>query len=178
MASPGDGATRARRPRHQPVGDHDVALVVGLATGDDASCGARAELAGRDADGRQLQEARGPGVSDARHRERPGYVDARGAETREDADRSLVVGADHGVRQAIPGQEERNADHLLEQGAAIRCNNLPTMSYKLDRLLSDGERFKAMQANCRFLRITGSGLRESHVHDVAITKEAPNYRSE
>ena len=25
----------------------------------------------------------------------------------------------------IPGQEERNSDHLLEQGAALRCNNLP-----------------------------------------------------
>jgi IMP dehydrogenase len=33
-----------------------------------------------------------------------------------------------------------------------------------------------MQKNCRFLRITGAGLRESHVHDVAITREAPNYR--
>ncbi|HEX3863405.1 MAG TPA: IMP dehydrogenase [Stellaceae bacterium] len=33
-----------------------------------------------------------------------------------------------------------------------------------------------MQRNCNFVRITGSGLRESHVHDVAITREAPNYR--
>ncbi len=33
-----------------------------------------------------------------------------------------------------------------------------------------------MQRNCRFLRITGAGLRESHVHDVAITRESPNYR--
>ena len=33
-----------------------------------------------------------------------------------------------------------------------------------------------MQKRARFLRITGSGLRESHVHDVTITKEAPNYR--
>jgi IMP dehydrogenase len=33
-----------------------------------------------------------------------------------------------------------------------------------------------MQRNCRFLRITNAGLRESHVHDVAITSEAPNYR--
>ena len=30
----------------------------------------------------------------------------------------------------------------------------------------------------RFVRITTSGLRESHVHDVIITKEAPNYRLE
>ncbi len=35
---------------------------------------------------------------------------------------------------------------------------------------------KDMQTNCRFLRITGSGLRESHVHDVEIMREAPNYR--
>ncbi|NKB48513.1 MAG: IMP dehydrogenase [Alphaproteobacteria bacterium] len=34
-----------------------------------------------------------------------------------------------------------------------------------------------MQEKCRFLRLTNAGLRESHVHDVAITREAPNYRS-
>ena len=34
-----------------------------------------------------------------------------------------------------------------------------------------------MQQNCRFLRLTNAGLRESHVHDVAITREAPNYRT-
>ena len=33
-----------------------------------------------------------------------------------------------------------------------------------------------MQTNCRFRRITAAGLRESHVHDVTITREAPNYR--
>jgi IMP dehydrogenase len=32
-----------------------------------------------------------------------------------------------------------------------------------------------MQKNCTFVRITGAGLRESHVHDVAVTREAPNY---
>ncbi len=35
---------------------------------------------------------------------------------------------------------------------------------------------KDMQSKSRFLRITGSGLRESHVHDVEIMQEAPNYR--
>jgi len=35
---------------------------------------------------------------------------------------------------------------------------------------------REMQTNCQFLRITGSGLRESHVHDVEIMREAPNYR--
>ncbi len=33
-----------------------------------------------------------------------------------------------------------------------------------------------MQKNCNFRRISGAGWRESHVHDVAITREAPNYR--
>ena len=33
-----------------------------------------------------------------------------------------------------------------------------------------------LQANARFLRITGAGLSESHVHDVTITREEPNYR--
>ncbi|MBO0779769.1 MAG: IMP dehydrogenase [Ktedonobacteraceae bacterium] len=36
---------------------------------------------------------------------------------------------------------------------------------------------KEMQENTRFTRITGAGLRESHPHDVMITKEAPNYGS-
>jgi IMP dehydrogenase len=34
---------------------------------------------------------------------------------------------------------------------------------------------REMQKNCTFVRITPSGLRESHVHDVAVTREAPNY---
>ncbi len=34
----------------------------------------------------------------------------------------------------------------------------------------------AMRQNCRFVRITGAGLKESHVHDVQITRESPNYR--
>ncbi len=35
-----------------------------------------------------------------------------------------------------------------------------------------------LQKNAQFHRITSSGLRESHVHDITITREAPNYRSE
>ncbi len=37
---------------------------------------------------------------------------------------------------------------------------------------------KELQAKGRFIRITNAGLRESHVHDVTITQEAPNYRVE
>ena len=35
-----------------------------------------------------------------------------------------------------------------------------------------------MKSNCRFRRVTAAGLRESHVHDVIITREPPNYRIE
>ena len=45
----------------------------------------------------------------------------------------------------IPGQEERNSDHLLEEGAAIRCNNLPALSWKINQLISDRSRFEALQ---------------------------------
>jgi IMP dehydrogenase len=34
-----------------------------------------------------------------------------------------------------------------------------------------------MRGSCRFVRITNAGLRESHVHDVQITRESPNYRA-
>lgn len=37
---------------------------------------------------------------------------------------------------------------------------------------------KELQKNSQFVRITNAGLRESHVHDVTITQEAPNYRLE
>lgn len=47
----------------------------------------------------------------------------------------------------IPGQEERNSDHLLEEGAAIRCNNLPALAWKIDSLIADQERFERMRAN-------------------------------
>ncbi|MNJ79983.1 Inosine-5'-monophosphate dehydrogenase [compost metagenome] len=34
-----------------------------------------------------------------------------------------------------------------------------------------------MRSKPQFVRITGAGMAESHVHDVQITKEAPNYRA-
>ncbi len=45
----------------------------------------------------------------------------------------------------IPGQEGRNSDHFLEEGAAIRCNNLPALAYKIDALLGDAERLARMR---------------------------------
>ena len=51
--------------------------------------------------------------------------------------------------EPIPGQEERNADHLLEAGAAIRCNNLPAAAWKIAKLLEDGERMAQMKDAAR-----------------------------
>jgi processive 1,2-diacylglycerol beta-glucosyltransferase len=48
--------------------------------------------------------------------------------------------------EPIPGQEERNADHLLEAGAAIRCNNLPAAPWKIASLLENPEKLSAMRA--------------------------------
>jgi IMP dehydrogenase len=36
----------------------------------------------------------------------------------------------------------------------------------------------SMQRNCTFLRISQAGVREGHVHDVTITRAAPNYRQD
>jgi processive 1,2-diacylglycerol beta-glucosyltransferase len=45
-----------------------------------------------------------------------------------------------------PGQEERNSDHLLEAGAALRCNNLPTIAWKVERLLAEPGRLDRLRA--------------------------------
>ncbi len=60
---------------------------------------------------------------------------------------ALARGLVYVVVNPIPGQEERNSDHLLEEGAAIRCNNLPVLAYKVDRLLDDPARLATMKAN-------------------------------
>ena len=64
---------------------------------------------------------------------------------------ALAKGLAFAIVNPIPGQEERNSDHLLEAGVGIRCNNLPTLAYKLDRLLADPARLTGMQANSRLL---------------------------
>ena len=46
----------------------------------------------------------------------------------------------------IPGHEERNSDHLLEEGAAIKCNEMTTIPFKIDRLLDDPQRLARMAA--------------------------------
>ena len=62
---------------------------------------------------------------------------------------ALAKGLVFVIVNPIPGQEERNSDHLLEAGVAIRCNNLHTLSYKLDQLLADPQRVQSMKTNAQ-----------------------------
>lgn len=46
----------------------------------------------------------------------------------------------------IPGQEVRNGDYLMEQGAAIRCNSATTIGWKIDEVLREPGRLQRMKA--------------------------------
>ncbi|MBH0082283.1 glycosyltransferase [Salinibacterium sp. SWN167] len=45
----------------------------------------------------------------------------------------------------IPGQEVRNGDYLMEQGAAVRCNDVITLGWKIDQILREPGRLERMQ---------------------------------
>ena len=65
------------------------------------------------------------------------------------ASECMAAGTPMVIVTPIPGQEERNADYLLEEGAAVRCNDLETIDYKIDRLLDDPARLAQLRANAR-----------------------------
>jgi processive 1,2-diacylglycerol beta-glucosyltransferase len=62
---------------------------------------------------------------------------------------ALAKGLGFVIVNPIPGQEERNSDHLLENGCAIRSNNPATLGYKIEKLLKDPQRMKSMSDNAR-----------------------------
>ena len=70
------------------------------------------------------------------------------------------------------------------EGRVPHKGRLSDMIYQLSGGLRSGMGYcgcrtvKELQDNAKFVRISPAGLRESHVHDVIITKEAPNYRRE
>lgn len=61
----------------------------------------------------------------------------------------MAAGTPMIIVMPIPGQEERNADYLLEEGAAVRCNDPETIDFKLGRLLDDPQRIKRMSECAR-----------------------------
>lgn len=58
---------------------------------------------------------------------------------------ALACGLPMAIISPIPGQEERNSDHLLEDGVAVKCNEFTTIPYKIDKLLEDKSRLAAMR---------------------------------
>lgn len=64
---------------------------------------------------------------------------------------ALARGAAMVIVNPTPGQESRNSDFLLENGAAIKVNNLPTLGHKLLPLLEQPERLAQLKANARRL---------------------------
>jgi IMP dehydrogenase len=70
------------------------------------------------------------------------------------------------------------------EGRVVSKGSLADLVYQLVGGLKAGMGYcgcrtiEQMQQEARFIRVSSAGLRESHVHDVIITKEAPNYRVE
>jgi processive 1,2-diacylglycerol beta-glucosyltransferase len=73
---------------------------------------------------------------------------------------ALAKGLGFVVVDPIPGQEQRNADHLLEEGVAIKCNNWPILAYKIDKLLDNPKQLAQMQGKARNL------AKPSAAHDI------------
>jgi processive 1,2-diacylglycerol beta-glucosyltransferase len=63
----------------------------------------------------------------------------------------LAVGLPMVLIAPIPGQEERNADYMMEHGVAVKAHDAVALEYKLGRLLADPERLARMRANMRGL---------------------------
>jgi len=76
---------------------------------------------------------------------------------------------------------------LVPEGIEGRVPYRGALSYSVQQLIGGmkagmgylgAKNIQELQQKAKFIRITSSGLKESHVHDVIITKEAPNYRLE
>ncbi|MGO4326580.1 glycosyltransferase [Cupriavidus sp. 2TAF22] len=63
----------------------------------------------------------------------------------------LAMGVPMVVNAPIPGQEERNADYLLEQGAALKAVDLVSLEYRVRLLLAEPARLDAMRERARSL---------------------------
>jgi processive 1,2-diacylglycerol beta-glucosyltransferase len=64
---------------------------------------------------------------------------------------TLARGAAMVIVNPIPGQESRNSDFLLENGAAIKANNVATLAFKVTSLLKSPERLARLKENARRL---------------------------
>ncbi|MGD8785691.1 MAG: IMP dehydrogenase [Thioalkalispiraceae bacterium] len=84
-------------------------------------------------------------------------------------------------------QEGGEAEKLVPEGIEGRVPYKGSLTPVIHQLLggirasmgyTGCQTIEEMRTKPKFVRVTGAGMRESHVHDVTITKEAPNYRAE
>ena len=92
-----------------------------------------------------------------------------------------------GSRDRYFQEEVESEAKLVPEGIVGRVPYRGALSFCLQQLIGGlkagmgylgAKNIQELQQKAKFIRITSSGLRESHVHDVIITKEAPNYRLE
>jgi len=92
-----------------------------------------------------------------------------------------------GSRDRYFQEEVESEAKLVPEGIEGRVPYRGALSYCIQQLIGGlkagmgylgAKDIQELKAKARFVRITLSGLKESHVHDVIITKEAPNYRLE
>ncbi len=93
-------------------------------------------------------------------------------------------------RTSVTARESNGSNRLAKfvpegiEGRVPHRGPLEAMVYQLVGGLRSGMGYlgcgtiEDLQNNARFIRISNAGLRESHVHDVIITREAPNYHAE
>jgi processive 1,2-diacylglycerol beta-glucosyltransferase len=98
------------------------------------------------------------------------------------ASEAMAAGVPMMINSPIPGQEDRNSDYLLENGAAIKANDLTIVAYKIDRLLDDPERLLRMRASARQLgrpdaaqTIVDILLEHTALSPIEISKEHQQY---
>jgi len=103
---------------------------------------------------------------------------------------SQDIGGETGRQESVVSREQSNQNRLAKfvpegiEGRVPHRGPLEAMVYQLVGGLRSGMGYlgcatiEEMQTRSRFVRISNAGLRESHVHDVIITREAPNYHVE
>lgn len=117
---------------------HDVQTIVICGKSEEVRARVEAAIAGAEEKFRVL------GYTDRMHelmRMSDLFIGKPGGLTTSEA---LACGLPMAIFSPIPGQEERNSDHLLEKGIAIKCNELTTLPFKIDQVLDAPERLAAM----------------------------------
>jgi IMP dehydrogenase len=99
------------------------------------------------------------------------------------------MGSEEAMRQGSKDRyyqgEDAEEDKLVPEGIVGRVPYSGTLSeivFQLVGGLKAGmgylgcDSIESLRENARFMKVSAAGMRESHVHNVIITKEAPNYR--